>query len=87
MSNKKNAIVSGDQVRIRYGRCEGQTGTVGNVMWRSNQFGAYAQVYIVLDDGSNDIRTMGDLEKVKETPGIAQLPTASTSTSQRGNKR
>ena len=87
MSDKKNALVSGDQIRIRYGRYEGQTGTVGNVMWRSNQFGAYAQVYIILDDGSNDIRTMGDLEKVKETPGIAPLPTASTSTSQKGNKR
>ena len=78
MSDQNNRIVIGDRIRIRYNRNAGKTGTVDNVTWHGNQFGAYAQVHIILDNGQNDVRTMGDLEKVKETPGIAPLTTAST---------
>lgn len=87
MNNQNNTIISGDRIRIRYGRNEGKTGMVDEVTWQGNQFGAYAQVHVILDDGQNDIRTMGDLEKVKEAPGIARPTTASISTSQKGNER
>ena len=79
MSDQDNSIVSGDHIRIRYGRHAGATGTVDNVTWHGNQFGAYAQVHLMLDDGQTDIRSMGDLEKAKETPGIVPL-TKTTST-------
>jgi hypothetical protein len=78
MSDQDNIIVIGDQIRIRYGRHEGKTGTVDNVAWHGNQFGAYAQVHIVLDDGQADVRTMGDLQKVKAAPGTIPSTTAST---------
>ena len=78
MSDRDNIIVIGDQIRIRYGRHEGKTGTVDNVRWHGNQFGAYAQVYIMLDDGQADVRTMCDLQKVKAAPGTVPLTRAST---------
>ncbi|HEX8652718.1 MAG TPA: hypothetical protein VF708_18020 [Pyrinomonadaceae bacterium] len=78
MSDQDNIIVIGDQIRIRYGRHEGKTGTVDNIAWHGNQFGAYAQVHIMLDDGQADVRTMGDLLKVQATPGTVPLTTAST---------
>jgi hypothetical protein len=67
MSYQDNIIGLGDHVRIRYGRNTGETGAVDNIMWHGNQFGAYAQVPIMLDNGQVDVRTMEDLEKVKET--------------------
>jgi ribosomal protein L24 len=78
MGDQDHIIVMGDRVRIRHGRSAGETGTVDNVTWHGNQFGAYAQVHIRLDDGQVDVRTIEDLEKAKETSNIVPLTTAST---------
>ena len=86
MIDQDNSIVSGDHIRIRYGRNADETGTVDNVTWHGNQFGAYAQVHLVLDGGQTDIRSMGDLEKVKEKPGTIPPPTTSIA-SEKGSKR
>ena len=77
MSDQDKIIIIGDQVRIRYGRNAGETGTVSNVTWHGNQFGTYAQVHIRHDDGQVDVRTMEDLEIVKETEVIVRTLTAS----------
>jgi aerobic-type carbon monoxide dehydrogenase small subunit (CoxS/CutS family) len=76
MEDQDNIIVTGDRVRIRHGRNAGETVTVDNVTWHVNQFGAYAQAHIMLDDGQADVRTMEGLEKAKETSGIVPLTTA-----------
>jgi ribosomal protein L24 len=79
MSSRDNIIVLGDHVRIRYGRNAGETGTVNDVTWHGNQFGAYAQVHIMLDGGQGDVRTMEDLETIKETQVIVPPTTISIS--------
>lgn len=78
MSDQENIIITGDHVRIRHGRHAGETATVNNIMWHGNQFGAYARVHIMLNDGQVDVRTMEDLEKAKETAPTVSLTTAST---------
>jgi hypothetical protein len=78
MNDQDNIVITGDHVRIRYGRNAGVTGTVDNVTWHGNQFGTYAQVHITLEDGQADVRSMGDLEKMRVTPsGIDPTSAAS----------
>lgn len=57
-------ISVGDTVRVRYGKHEGETATVANLTWHSNQFGSYARVQLNLEGGEVDERSMDDLEKV-----------------------
>ena len=64
----QNDINVGNTARVRYDRHEGETAKVTDISWHSNQFSSYARVYITLEGGEADERSMGALEKVSDLP-------------------
>ena len=76
MSAQDKTIVPGDHVRPLSGRHKGQAGTVVTVSWHSNQFGSYARVRVMFDEGESDNYTMSNLEKVQGSPDKGAPPAA-----------
>lgn len=73
MSGQDSIIKPGDSVRIHYGHHAGQTGTATDVSWQSNRFGAYARVRVRFGGGETADYSMGNMEKVNESPNDTPL--------------
>jgi hypothetical protein len=68
MIDQDKSIEPGNRIHVHSGRHAGETGTVIDVMWYSDQSDMYALVRVMSDGGISHFFDMRMLEKVKGHP-------------------